>query len=351
MSGNLRALLQKIGGGATWGEQRNLTGDEAALAWRTMLEGGASEVLMAAFFAAMRAKGSTADELDGCARVARGRLRFPDLPEDAVVLATSRLGKFHSPPLGLAAAATAAACGVPVLIQAARQARGSGVTLGDLWESMVGPLRSDPARVEAELARHRLSCWSVTAADPAWETLLEVEEALGMRCMPDIVVKLVVPPGCRLLLAAMPGPVLGVAGDAILGLGHRDALIVQGIESSMDPSVCGRTRGLQIESGAIYPLRLVPEDLALQCEEEPTFLGGDRLEGARNANLQALMGMAGPVRSAVILGASLFLVLSGRVPALADALAPVQEALDSGRAHQVLEEVAGGAQESPGRSG
>lgn len=339
MPRDLRALVQRIGGGGAGRARRNLTREEAKEAFCALLAGEGTDAVVAAYFAAMRGKGATADELTGSALAARERVGFPRLPESSVVLGTSRLGKFHTPPLGLAAAATAAACGVAVLIQAAPSARDAGVTLGDLWQHMVGPLTGDGNEAGKALASHRLACWEPTLADAGWGRLLRVEEEVGLRMLPDIVIKLLAPPECRLMVAAMSGPVLGVAGEALVSLSHRDGVILQGIEGSTDPSVRAQTRGLLVEGGATFPLRVVPSDFALECEAEPCYPGGDRLEAAAGATMQALMGSPGAVQSATLLSAGLMIRLAAVARDLASAIAMAREALESGASQKILDAV------------
>ncbi|TAH38069.1 MAG: hypothetical protein EYC70_05450 [Planctomycetota bacterium] len=345
MGKDLRALVQKIGGGASGSLRRNLSREEARAAFESLLSGDGTDAQVAAFFAALRAKGATADELTGSTEAARARLSFPALPAPAVVLGTSRMGKFHTPPLGLAAAAAAAACGTPVLVLAAPSARGAGITLGDLWVHMVGSPCSDPGSAERLLQQRGLACWEPTLADPGWPRLLRIEEEIGLRSLPDIVIKLLAPPGCRLMVAAMAGPVLGTAGEALTSLGCREGVIVQGIEGSTDPSVRVHTRGLLIEGGSTYPLRVVPADFALECDAEPSYPHEDRLEAAVGATLQALLGMPGPVTYATLLSAALMLRLSGRARDLAAAVALAKDALESGAAQRVLDGVRAAARQ------
>ncbi|MFQ5749129.1 MAG: hypothetical protein ACE5H3_06690, partial [Planctomycetota bacterium] len=143
----LREILRKVGGSFAGSVGRNLSSSEAQETLGLLLEGEGTPAQIAAFFLALRSKGATADELAGFAKASRVRVVFPELPPGTVVVATSRLGKTQAPPLGLAAACTVAACGVPILIQAAPHAEGAGLTLGDLWEGAVGPLTGEAAWV------------------------------------------------------------------------------------------------------------------------------------------------------------------------------------------------------------
>jgi anthranilate phosphoribosyltransferase len=339
MPRELRSLVQTIGGALEGGRARNLSRVEAADAFRLLLEGRGTPAQVAAIFVAMRSRGMTGDELAGFAQAARARLRFPELPAGAVVIATSRLGKVRHPLVALAAAAAAAACGVPVLVQAAPHAEGAGITVGDLWRRLGGELHQEPDAPSRTLRSACLGFWQPTAADEGWKRLLEIENEIGLRSAPDTVAKLLAPTGCRLLVPARGGPVLGQASEAVANLGHADAVIVQGVEGSLDPFVAEQTRGLCLDGGVRSPLRLEPADLVLDCPSEAPQLHEDRLEASVVATQQALMGMPGPAYHSALLGAALILRLAGRTSDLATAVGSAREAIESGGAQERLVEL------------
>lgn len=333
MEDRFRSLLDKVGGVITGRTPRHLTLEEATWSFETMLQGVVSPARVTAMLLALRAKGPTAEELAGCATAACRRVPFPALPEQAVVLSTSRRGKHHSPPLGLAAAAAAAACGAHVLVQASSGLPGGGFTLGDVWEAAGGRLSGAPEQAERALATHGLAVWRPTLADPGWTPLLAIEADLGLRLLPDVVGKLLLPPACRVVVAAMPGPVLGRAGEALQLLGHRSALIVQGVEGSLDAALSRPTRGLRITSGNSTPLRLRPEDFGVEQDAEPGMPAlRDRAQAAVTSVRTALMGGQSPQAAVAALGAALILSLVEEHHSLAELRGRAQEALDSGAA-------------------
>ena len=203
-------------------------------------------------------------------------------------------------------------------------------------------MRPSPADAAAALREHGLSCWDPTRGDAGWARVLRLEDEIGLRSLPDIVIKLLAPPGCRLLVAARTGPVLGTAGEALVSLGYRDAVVLQGLEGSTDPSVVLHTRGLWIESSATYPLRVAPDDFGLACGSEPSGMHEDRLQAAIAVTYQALLGVPGPAASSSLLSAALLLRLAGQVRDLAAGVALAREALDSGTAQRRLEQLRAG---------
>lgn len=333
MEDRFRTLLDKVSGAITGRPPSHLSLEEAEWAASQMLEGAVSPARVTAMLLSLRAKGPTAEELAGSARAARASVRFPELPHDTVVVSTSRRGKHKSPPLGLAAAAAAAACGARVLVQASTGYQGSGVTMGDQWEAAGGRLHGDAARVSAALAQHGLACWRPMVALPGWQAMLDIEPDLGLRLLPDVIGKLLLPPGSRVVIAAMPGPVLGRAGEALQVLGHPRAVIVQGVEGSVDAALSRPTRGLRLDAGRHTPLRLRSEDFGLHQEAEPAMPAlADRAQSGLSGVRTALLGGGSPYAAVAAIGAALLLCLLEERLALAEGVARAQEALDSGAA-------------------
>lgn len=333
MEDRFRSLLDKIGGVITGRTPRHLSLDEASWAFESLLQGTVSPARATALLLALRAKGPTAEELAGCATAACRRIRFPELPDGAVVLSTSRRGKHNSPPLGMAAAAAAVACGARVLVQASTGVPGGGFTLGDVWEAAGGRLGGSPTQAEEAVAAGGLAVWRPTLADPGWHPLLEIESDLGLRLLPDVIAKLLLPPAARVMVAAMPGPVLGRAGEALQLLGHRSALIVQGVEGSLDAALARPTRGLRLTAGHSSPLRLRPEDFGVAQEAEPGMPPiRDRAQATVTGLRTALLGGQSPQAAVAALGGALILSLVEEHASLAELRARAQEALDSGAA-------------------
>ncbi|MAW59745.1 MAG: hypothetical protein CMJ94_02795 [Planctomycetes bacterium] len=334
----LRRWIRVVGGTLSASQGRNLSSREAEEVFAALLDGEGSDGQVGALFSLIRARGAAADELVGFARAARARLEFPSLPAHSVVVATTRLGKLQSPPIGLASAAAAAASGAKVLVQASGRVEGGGPTLGDLWQDLVGERCSSVGTAEAELRQRGLACWCPTRSDAGWERLLRVEEEVGLRSVPDQVSKLLAPSQAAVLVPSMAGPVLGLAGDALASLGHQRCIILQGVEGSIDPSVAERSRGMLLEDGMKLPLRLQPDDLALSWPHEPHQTHEDRLESARQATARALMGIA-PEFHVAQLGAAILLRLSGLFPDFASASVAARDAIESGRASALLYDV------------
>ncbi|MBC8370973.1 MAG: hypothetical protein H8E25_13325 [Planctomycetes bacterium] len=337
MVDSIRPWLKRINGAITGGRIHNLSESEAQELFNLLLDGAGTDAQLGVFLSVMRSKGTTAEELVGAARAARSRIVFPQLPDSCVVVATSRLGKRNSPPLGLAAAATAAAAGVPVLLQASPGLRGRGLTPGDSWQHMCEQLTGDANHVEAMFANGPLACFNPTIADEGWQRLQRIEDETLLRGIPDVVTKLLIPDGCRTMSAAIPGPVLGIAASALESLQHRNALIVQGVDGSLDPSTLETTRGMRIVNGTKTPLRIHPGDFALFESDEPSLADGDQLAAAAAITNKVLLGMPCPELSSTLLSAGLIISLAKPDESVATCIAEASAAISDGSAQRLLD--------------
>jgi len=186
-----------------------------------------------------------------------------------------------------------------------------------------------------------LSCWQSVGSGEGWQRLWRIEEEVGLRSIPDTVCKLTAPDGARLVVPAMSGPVLGKAGDAVAALGHQRAVVMQGMEGSVDPYLCETTRGLFLAEGIKSPLRLEPMDLGLFGDFEPAQMHEDRLEAAVLATQKAIAGVDGPELQVSLLGAAILLRLADLSRDFASAVAQARDVVESGKAGQRLNDMLG----------
>ena len=291
---SVRELLQRLGGALGRKPVDNLSAEEMEAVFSSLLDGAGTDAQISLLFALMRAKGPTSDELLGCARAARARVHFPALPPETVVVSSSRVGKKRHPPTFLASAAAASACGLTVLLHATPGIPGGGITLHDLWQRSVGPPSTDAASAATALATYGLAPVVSGVSRRGLGALAAPggrdRQALAARRGPEADAPR---PGASPDRRQPRPRSLGMAADAIAGLGHEEALIVQGVEGSVDPFIATSSRGMRLLAGMTVPLRLQPEDFALFHASEPLAEHEDPVEAAALASCRALLGAEG----------------------------------------------------------
>lgn len=337
-------------------DARNLTRDEARRAFRAILSGGESEVLIAAFLTSLRWKGVTVEELCGFAEAARSQARIPcsGMP-GLVCVCPPHDGHDTYPPLDVAAGLVAAAAGARVLIVSDRSVPPRrGLTGSNVLEALGLSMTWDPTEAEDWVAKARFAAISISGILPAMLNLRRVRGDVIVRTPLSTVEKLVAPAGSAIVLGAQGGPVLGTAVEVMQALGHSRGIAVQGLDGGVIPSVRKRTRGIEISDRHLVPVTIEPQDFGLDLPHEPELpMFGPPEEGYGTADnpvlVQAageitraiLAGETGPARNATLLGAALILKASGRCPTLAEGVDSAARAVDSGSARDLVEHLRG----------
>ena len=349
----LRDLLRVLGS-SDRRDGRNLTHQEAARAFHTILEGSQSEIQVGAFLIALRWKGVMVEELTGFARAARERATLPCEGMPGLVCLSSPLdGYDHVPPLEVAAGLAAAAAGARVLLVSDRGVPPKrGITAANVLEELGAPMAWDPAKAEASVERRRFGAVATSGMLPPLLGLRRVRGDVGVRTPLSTVEKLIVPGGSRVVLGAQAGPVLGVAVETMATLGHPAAIVLQGTNGGPMPQLKKRTRGIELSGQHQVPVTVDPGDFGLADASDPELpIFGPPEEGqgtgdsplliraARDAVDAVLCGESGPGRSATLLTAALVLKVGGRVPTLAEGVDQAAESIDSGAARGLLEEL------------
>ena len=350
----LRHLLRVLGNDPK--ETRNLSREEAARAFGSILGGGESEVTIAAFLTALRWKGITVQELTGFAEAARAQAKMPcqGMP-GLVTLCPPHDGHDTVPPLEVASGLIAAAAGARVLILSDRCVPPRrGLTAASVLEALGLSMTWDPSEAEDWVAKGRFAAISVAGLLPGMLPLRRVRGDMVVRTPLSTLEKLMAPSGSAVVLGAQEGPVLGTAVEVIQALGHPRGAALQGIDGGVVPSVRKRTRGIELTDGHLVPLAVEPADFGLEAREEPELpMFGPPEEGYGTADNPALVrmagevtravlgGEAGPARNATLLGAAVALKVSGRCLTLAEGVDAATSSLDSGAASAVLENLRG----------
>ncbi len=346
----LRDLLRILGSARRDG--RNLTHQEAYRAFELLFQGGQSEIQIGAFLIALRWKGVTVEEVTAFTQAARDLARIPctGMPE-LVCVCPPHDGFDTHPPLEVAAGLIAAAAGTRVLILTDRCVPPRrGLTAASVLEGLGLGMTWDPAEAEDWVAKTRFAVVSCSGMLPAMMGLRRVRGEIGVRTPLSTVEKLIAPPGAALLVGAQSGPVLGVAAEVVQALSHPHAIVLQGLQGGVVPSLRRRSRGIEITRTHQVPLSVEPGDFGFSSEGEPDLpiFGppedghgtGDNPELVKfcgRGTQAVLAGEHGPARDAALLTAALILKVADKAPTIAEGLSLATEALDAGEARAILE--------------
>jgi len=333
---------------------RNLNYDEAYRAFRSILAGSESDVLVATFLTTLRWKGVTVEELSGFAVAAR---EASDLPcqgvEDLLCVSAPLDGHDLVPPLDATACLIAAGTGQKILLLTDQCiAPRRGLTAAHVLNELGAQMTWDPREAEDWIGRAGCAALSVAGVLPALVPLRRVRGEMLLRSPLATIEKLLAPTHAAVLLGAQHGPVLGAAIEVVKGLGHPRGIVIQGEGGGVIPLLRKRTKGIELSEGFLCRLTVEPQDFGLHSNQEPELpMYGPPEEGKGAADNEALVkeagqisaaviaGEPGPARSAAILGAALMLKANLGAMTLADGISQATESLDSGAANGVLQKL------------
>lgn len=320
----------------------DLTPEAAGWAMDQILAGDATNVQIAGFAIALRAKGETVAELTGLSAAMLSRATPIELPREAVDVVGSGGDRAFTVNVSTMAAIVAAAAGAPV-VKHGNRAASSACGTADCLEALGVALDVAPARQARVLAEAGI----VFLFAPMYhQSLRYASPARG---------ELGVPTTFNFLgpLANPARPVAQAVGVAdarmaplvagvIAARGNR-GLVFHGSDGLDELTTTTTSEVWLIGDGTVVATTLDPAELGVVPATRQDLIGGDP---AHNAGVvrEVLAGGAGPVRDIVALNAAAALLAfagpSNSLPLAGQLALPLQRAyhaIDSGAAASVLD--------------
>jgi anthranilate phosphoribosyltransferase len=314
----------------------DLTEEEASRAMELIMRDDATPSQIAGFIVALRLKGETPDEIAGMARTAMAHATPIDLPERRSLLDVVGTGGdgSHSFNISTLSAIVAAACGARVAKHGNRAAS-SSCGAADVLEALGVRIDLPPAGVAACVEELGIGFLFAPLFHPAFRFAALPRRELGVRTVFNVLGPLCNPAGAgrRALGVADPSLVPRMA-DALVRLGVDNALVFNSADLD-ELSTAGPSQIVELAAGRQRQYVLDPSSLGLQPASAADLRGGDP---ARNAEIAraVLEGELGPRRDIVLLNASAGLRAAGLADDWRDGLGLAAEAIDRGRAADLL---------------
>lgn len=304
----------------------------------TIMEGEASEGLIAAFLTALRIRGETSRVLTGAVRAVREHMEpfagsFPPL------LDTCGTGGDGARTLNVstAAAIVVAACGVPVAKHGNRSASGNSGSAEVLAELGVA-IDVEPPLVARCLSELGITFLFAPRFHPAIRFAGPARRILPFRTLFNLVGPLANPARPTYQLVGVPDPQLaGLMAETLIALGIHRAAVVHGSDGLDEATLSGPTFVQWIDSGRITEETWTPDDFGLPTARiEDLRVNGPRESAERIRAIFA--GDRGPNRDVVIANAAAALRVAGTVSSLRDGAARAATAIDSRAALRLLDD-------------
>lgn len=313
----------------------HMSEDEAEEVFGWILDGDASDEEIARFLLAMTERSETAEEIAGAARALRARLIPIEAPEGAVDCCGTGGDGHHTLNVSTAVSLVVAACGVPVAKHGNRAAS-SKSGAADTLEALGLDMDAAGRTAEKTLAEIGICFLFAKNHHPAMGRIQPIRQKLGKRTIFNLMGPLSNPAGVKRQLIGIARPAyVPIYAEAKARLGTERTFIVSGDEGLDELSLAGGNELADV-TGSEFEMRRVDAEMAgLPHAPVEAIRGGDAAHNAKA--LKALLeGTPGPYRDAVLLNAAGTLIVAGKTDDWGQGAEMAAEALDSGKAAELL---------------
>ncbi|HAF18147.1 MAG TPA: anthranilate phosphoribosyltransferase [Chloroflexi bacterium] len=313
----------------------SLSETEASAAFETIMRGDATPVQIAGFMVALRMKGESVDELTGFARTARA-LATP-IEVDGALLDTCGTGGDGLATFNIStlAAIVAAACGARVAKHGNRAAS-SLCGSADVLEQLGVKIDLAPDGVARCIEQAGIGFLFAPIFHPSFRFAGVPRRELGVRSVFNILGPLCNPAGAKYqALGVADASLAAKMADVLARLGVERAIVFHAGDGMDELSTSSPSLVIEIDGGR-KEYQLDPAEVGLKPADPLAVRGGGPEENARIAR-EVLEGAGGPRRDVVLLNAAAALRAAGRARDWRDGIGTAAEAIDSGRAAEVLQ--------------
>ncbi len=322
--------------------RESLSAADARAAMAEILTGAVTTPQIAAFLAALRVKGETAEELQGLVLAMRdSAVRIDHGITDRVVLDTCGTGGDNQGTLNVSTlvAIVVSACGVAVAKHGNRSIS-SQCGSADLLEALGVRLLSDPALIARSIREVGFGFLFAPALHPAMKHVQAARQELKARTVMNLLGPLANPAGATAQLAGAPSVhAAELMAVTLAALGLERGAVVHGHDGLDEVSTTGPSHLFRITRGAIDHITVEPEEFGVRRATLAELRGGN-VEANRDIAAAILDGAKGAGRDIVVVNAAVALTAAGLTAGPAEAVARAAEALDSGAARRKLDQLA-----------
>ena len=313
----------------------SLSEAEASAAFEAIMRGDATPVQVAGFIVALRMKGETVDEITGFARTARA-MATP-IAVDGNLLDTCGTGGdgLFTFNISTLAAIVAAACGARVAKHGNRAAS-SACGSADVLEQLGVKIDLGPEGVARCIDAAGIGFLFAPVFHPSFRFAAVPRRELGLRTIFNVLGPLCNPAGARYqALGVADGKLAGKMAEVLVRLGVERAIVFHAGDGMDELSVSGPSLVIEVD-GRRKEYQFDPAELGLNPSSPDDMRGGGPEENARIAR-EVLAGAPGPRRDVVLLNAAAALQAAGLAKGWKEGMRAGAEAIDTGRAGDVLQ--------------
>ena len=295
-----------------------------------------------AFLTILATRGETAEEIASAVGVLRAHAVPLPLSKPYELCDTCGTGGDGQGTVNVStlAALVAAAAGVRIAKHGNRAAS-SRCGSADLLEALGVNLDASPAQVARSIEEVGLGFCFAPRFHPAMKAVAPLRKELGIRTIFNLIGPLANPaPITFQLVGVSDARLLRPMAEALVRLGIRHGLVVRGRDGLDEVTTTAETDVLEVRAGKVTERRLDPQTLGVPRAKRDALRGGDVKENMRIAQ-DILDGDDAvlPARDLVAVNAGCAIYVSGQARTIPEGITKARDAIDSGRARDLLERV------------
>ncbi len=313
-----------------------LSEEEAREAFSCIMQGAVSEIELAGFLVALKARGETVDEIAGAVAAMRALMTPVEAPLGAVDVVGTGGDAKGTYNISTATAFVLAGAGVPVAKHGNR-AVSSKSGAADVLERLGVTIKTTPERIAQCFERAGLAFLWAPAHHPAMRHAAPVRQALKLRTIFNLLGPLVNPAGTkRQLIGAYSEQWLAPMAEVMRRAGAEHVWVVHGADGMDELSTTGESRVVELRDGKLTYFTVHPSDAGVPLASLSDLQGGSPEDCA--AAMRALLrGEHGPFRDVVLLNSAAAFIVAGRAGTLKEGARLAAASIDEGRAEHALD--------------
>ena len=305
-----------------------------------IMDGAASDALLAGFLVGLRVKGETQEELAGAVRAMRQRA-VAIRPEATRIMDTCGTGGDGAGTFNISTAVAFVCASAQVTVaKHGNRAISSRVGSADVLEALGVNLNLSPAAVTQCIDELGVGFMFAPHHHGALRHAGPVRRELGFRTMLNLLGPMTNPANATHQLVGIFDRSRVSAIAAVLGhLGAKRALVVHGCDGLDELTLAGPTHAALWDGQSVQELTIEPGDVGLGTVSADSLAGGDADHNAAIIR-RVLSGQTGPCTDIVRLNAGASLWVAEAAENLNDGVALATELMNSGAPLERLEQLA-----------
>ncbi len=314
---------------------RPLSATDMRDAMEALFTGAASDIEIAGFLSALRARGETVGEIAAAASVMREHALKVEAPEDVIDTCGTGGDGGGTYNISTAAALIAAGCGVRVAKhgnKALSSKSGSSEVLAALGVKLDIP----PAQITRCIHDANVGFMFAALHHKAVGHVAAARKALGVRTIFNVLGPLSNPAGAkRQVMGVFARDLVRPIAEVMPHLGVTRAWVVHGEDGLDELTTTGVSYAASLEDGMVSEFEVSPEEAGLPRAHAGDLKGGDPAENAEALRL-LLDGEKSAFRDIAVLNTAAALIVAGKANHLEPAARMAEGAIDSGAAKSAL---------------